>query len=64
MIEFRCYAEKLFETNQSFALETVMSHESKVGLLRQAHEKGYKTYFYFIFADSISTNITRVKLRL
>jgi len=57
-------AERLFETKQSFAFETVMSHESKVELLKQARDQGYKTYFYFIFADSISTNITRVKLRV
>lgn len=57
-------AERLFETKQSFAFETVMSHESKVELIRQAQEHGYKTYFYFIFVDSISTNITRVKLRV
>jgi predicted ABC-type ATPase len=57
-------AERLFETKQSFAFETVMSHESKVDLLKLAHQGGYKTYFYFIFADSISTNIARVQLRV
>ncbi len=57
-------AEKLFETKQSFAFETVMSHESKIELIKQASEAGYKTYLYFVFVDSISTNIARVRLRV
>jgi predicted ABC-type ATPase len=57
-------AERLFETKQSFAFETVMSHESKVDLIHLAHQSGYKTYLYFIFADAISTNIARVQLRV
>lgn len=57
-------AEKLFITRQSFAFETVMSHVSKVELLRSAHKAGYKTYLYFIFTDSIETNIARVQLRM
>ncbi|HEY4336105.1 MAG TPA: hypothetical protein VGM89_09410, partial [Puia sp.] len=57
-------AERLFETQQSFALETVMSHESKVDLIKLAQRSGYKTYLYFIFADAISTNIARVQLRV
>jgi predicted ABC-type ATPase len=57
-------AEKLFETKQSFAFETVMSHESKIELIKQASQAGYKTYLYFVFADSISTNIARVRLRV
>ncbi len=41
-----------------------MSHKSKVELLQLASQNGYKTYFYFIFVDNISTNIARVKLRV
>jgi predicted ABC-type ATPase len=57
-------AERLFQTKQSFAFETVMSHKSKVELLQLASQNGYKTYFYFIFVDNLSTNIARVKLRV
>jgi predicted ABC-type ATPase len=57
-------AQKLLETKQDFAFETVMSHESKVDLLKQAKEMGYKTYFYFIFVDNAVTNLTRVRLRV
>jgi predicted ABC-type ATPase len=57
-------AERLFDTHQSFAFETVMSHESKIDLIKVARQSGYKTYLYFIFADAISTNIARVQLRV
>jgi predicted ABC-type ATPase len=57
-------AQKLFVTGQSFAFETVMSHISKVELLKAAHAAGYKTYLYFIFVDNIETNIARVQLRV
>ncbi|HUB60670.1 MAG TPA: hypothetical protein VL978_08210 [Puia sp.] len=57
-------SEKLLQTKQSFAFETVMSHESKVDLLNLARRNGYKTYLYFVFVDNITTNIARVKLRV
>jgi predicted ABC-type ATPase len=57
-------AEKLFSTKQSFAFETVMSHVSKVELMCLARTFGYKVYLYFIFADTIETNIARVQLRV
>ncbi|HZY35625.1 MAG TPA: zeta toxin family protein [Mucilaginibacter sp.] len=56
-------AEKLFDTQQSFCFETVMSHESKIDLLKSAKSKGYKTYLYFVYTDSPELNIARVKLR-
>jgi predicted ABC-type ATPase len=52
--------EKLLETEQSFCFETVMSHKSKVELLKIAKSKGYKTYLYFVYTDSPELNITRV----
>ena len=56
--------EKLFESGPSFAFETVMSHPSKTELIDQAKSLGFKTYFYFIFADNLNTNLTRVALRV
>ena len=32
----------------SFTFETVMSHESKITFLRDAKNKGYRTYLYFL----------------
>jgi len=57
-------AEKLLETKQPFAFETVMSHISKVELMRAARKAGYKIYLYFIFTDTIETNVARVQLRV
>jgi predicted ABC-type ATPase len=56
-------ADKLFETQQSFCFETVMSHESKIELLKLAKSKGYKTYLYFVYTDDPELNVLRVKLR-
>ena len=55
--------EKLFETNQSFCFETVMSHQSKIAILEIAKLKGYKTYLYFVYTDNPELNVARVKLR-
>ena len=57
-------AEKLLETKQSFCYETVLSHSSKIDLLKLANKQGYKTYLYFLFTDNWRLNIERVKLRV
>jgi predicted ABC-type ATPase len=55
---------KLLETKQPFCFETVMSHISKVQLLKAAKVAGYKTYLYFVFTDNVDLNIKRVQLRV
>src|ERR1700744_6530870 len=56
-------AERLLDTRQSFCFETVMSHESKIQLLKSARSSGYKTYLYFVYTDNPELNVFRVKLR-
>jgi predicted ABC-type ATPase len=56
--------KKLLETGQSFCYETVLSHASKIEILKQARKNGYKTYLYFIFTDNWRLNVERVKLRV
>ena len=56
--------EKLMGTKQSFCFETVLSHPSKIDLLKKAKSAGYKTYLYFIFTDNFQLNIERIKLRV
>jgi predicted ABC-type ATPase len=56
--------QKLFEINKSFCFETVMSHASKIELLKLAKKLGYKTYFYFLFTNNVDINITRIKERV
>ena len=56
--------QRLLEQKQSFTLETVMSHPSKVELLAQAQAVGYRTYLYFVATDDPTINISRVRSRV
>lgn len=55
---------KLMEAGESFAFETVFSHESKLELIRKANKLGYKVYLYFITTEDPEININRVSLRV
>lgn len=48
----------------SFTFETVMSHESKVEFLKQAQQKGFKTYLYYVATVDPEINIGRVHYRV
>jgi predicted ABC-type ATPase len=56
--------DNLFKTKQSFCFETVMSHISKIRLIENAKNKGYKTYLYYLYTNNVKLNIGRVKLRV
>jgi predicted ABC-type ATPase len=56
--------QKLLEQKISFTFETVMSHPSKVKLLKQAQRAGYRTYLYFIATDDPEINLSRVRNRV
>jgi len=56
--------EKLLQSGQSFCLETVLSHASKLDLFELAKKSGYQTYLYFICTENFNLNIERVKLRV
>jgi predicted ABC-type ATPase len=56
--------QKLLARKASFTLETVMSHPSKVDLLANAQDAGYRTYLYFIATDDPDINISRVRNRV
>jgi predicted ABC-type ATPase len=49
---------------ESFTFETVMSHEDKIGLLRQARKAHYRTYLYYICTDSTVINRERIANRV
>ena len=55
---------KLLERKISFTFETVMSHPSKVALLTEAQQLGYRTYLYFVATDDPAINISRVRNRV
>jgi predicted ABC-type ATPase len=48
----------------SFIFETVMSHSSKVDLMRKSMELGNKNYLYFVSTESPEINIDRVRARV
>lgn len=54
---------KLLEARATFTLETVMSHPSKITMLREARENGYRTYLYFVATEDPEINISRVRTR-
>lgn len=56
--------QKLLVARISFTFETVMSHRSKVDVLAQAQQLGYRTYLYFIATDDPAINISRVRARV
>jgi predicted ABC-type ATPase len=56
--------EQLLEQQQSFAFETVFSHESKLQFMKKAKSLGYKVYFYFLATDDPEININRVNVRV
>jgi predicted ABC-type ATPase len=58
------FRRHLLAAKATFTLETVMSHPSKLELLRQAQELGYRTYLYFIATDDPLINISRVQARV
>lgn len=56
--------KKLLKAKKKFSFETVFSHESKLDIMREAKEKGYKVYLYFVSTNSPEINKERVLLRV
>jgi predicted ABC-type ATPase len=56
--------EALMARGKTFSVETVMSHPSKISLMQEAGEHGYRTYLYFICTETPKINIARVKQRV
>ena len=52
------------ERKLSFSFETVFSHPSKVGFIKQAFENGYRTYMYFIATEDPAINLARISNRV
>lgn len=48
----------------SFSFETVLSHPSKIDLLKQARQNSYRIYLYYVATDSPIININRVAIRV
>ena len=55
--------KKLLELKKKFSFETVFSHSSKLEIMQQAVEVGYKVYLYFVSTESPEINKFRVRAR-
>ena len=58
------FRELLLLNGVSFTTETVLSHPSKLNLVKLGKDKGYRTYLYFIGTNSPLINIGRIKSRV
>lgn len=56
--------QQLLEQSDRFSFETVMSHPSKLEIMKQAKEKGFKVYLYFVSLQDPALNVLRVKTRV
>ena len=54
----------LINAGASFSFETVMSHPSKLDVMLNAKEKGYRVYLYYVSTLSPEINIGRVAARV
>lgn len=54
---------KLLQTNQTFSMETVFSHPSKLSCITEATQAGYRTYLYFVATESPDISVARIRQR-
>lgn len=54
----------LVDARESFSFETVMSHESKIDLLKHAREHGFGVYVYYVATEDPTINVSRVAARV
>lgn len=55
--------ELLYE-GKTFTFETVMSSRDKVEFMKEARERGYRVYLYFVATDDPEINLDRVRRRV
>lgn len=55
--------DRLVAANKTFIFETVLSHESKLDMIRRAKKKGYRIISIYVFTDLPEINVDRVNKR-
>ena len=55
---------KLLEEGKAFTFETVMSSRDKVDFMKEARQRGYRVYLYFVATDDPEINLDRVRRRV
>lgn len=56
--------KKLLQERRKFSFETVFSHQSKLEIMAEAQQAGYKVYLYFVSTEDPKINLYRVELRV
>lgn len=56
--------QECLEQGISFGFETVMSHPSKIEVLREARRRGYAVVIFFVALESPHLNVERVRQRV
>ncbi len=56
--------QRHIEEGESFVYETVLSHPSKLDIVRKAKENGYTVVSYFVCTKSPKINVERVAMRV
>lgn len=56
--------KKLLQHELKFSFETVFSHSSKLEIMKEARDAGYKVYLYFVATESPYINMERVLIRV
>nr|WP_242617029.1 zeta toxin family protein [Rivibacter subsaxonicus] len=52
------------DEGRTFTFETVMSSRDKVDFMKEARERGYRVYLYFVATDDPAINVDRVRRRV
>ena len=55
---------ELLHEGKTFTFETVMSSRDKVEFMKEARERGYRVYLYFVATDDPEINLDRVRRRV
>jgi predicted ABC-type ATPase len=55
---------ELLEEGKTFTFETVMSSRDKVDFMKEARNRGYRVYLYFVATDDPEINLDRVSRRV
>jgi predicted ABC-type ATPase len=56
--------KRLLQEKKKFSFETVFSHASKLDIMREANQVGYKVYLYFVSTEDPEINKYRVDVRV
>ncbi len=55
---------ELLDEGRTFTFETVMSSRDKVDFMKEARQRGYRVYLYFVATDDPAINVDRVRRRV